>query len=525
MDRLRLILLFLLPFIFVEYLGAQTNIDTSLISPGELSYLSPFEESVFKDFFENNSKDYFLLFLCNNPSMTAEKALKYKDVFQNNIKKYKAANYMGLKEKKQVAKLYDAIHNDFLDKYTMLVPFSSIFSDRNYHCVSSSMLFALIFDEMGIPYDIRIKPSHVFLVAYPMSSYTLVETTNPTIGAVNYDQGFKNNFVKYLRDSKMIDEAEYAGKSTDQLFDEYFNKTETINKTQLAGLQYQNDALKAFSDMDFKRASADIEKSLLLNPDTLNTYLLLVAWSAYYSKLNKMDPVCATQLGKLSHFLDRGVTSDMIVTEFNLLTDKQLLSEGDTALYDLSFHTIDNMIKDSALRAELAFTYNFKRGAVLENNLNYEEGLPFIEKALELKPNNVDAMNILRNSLHMVTEYESPEKSLSIVDDIAGKLPLLNEDQAFYQIRLSMYLQMIDVSFHKKDVKSGEAFMSAFESLYPQRDPRYTFVEYLVEKAYGNAALYYFGRGQTSRSRTVVEKGLEYAPKSYDLKNKLNVLK
>ena len=43
--------------------------------------------------------------------------------------------------------------------------------------------------------------------------------------------------------------------------------------------------------------------------------------------------------------------------------------------------------------------------------------------------------------------------------------------------------------------------------------------------AYGTASSYYFRIGQTAKTRAILEKGLEYAPNSYDLKKRLNAVK
>lgn len=358
----RLILTCLLQILLYIPIIAQFAGETLLIHPEEITYTSPFEEEIITSFIKNEMEDYFSLFLCNDQSMTRERAEGYRNVFMEMLENHSSDQYEKMKDNKKVSRIYDAFHHDFLDKYTILVPFSAIFKTKEYHCVTASMLYALIFDEYSIPYEIRIMPTHVYLVAYPKTSYIAVETANPAIGTITYNQNFKTSYVEYLREAKLIRSEEYASQSTDQLFEKYFNTTETIPLKQLAGLQYRNDAMLALEDMDFNKSMIMMEKAWLLNRDTASTYLLFLTWSLNYTQLNKTDPQCAVQLGKLSRFLEKGITTDMIVGEFEQITQKQLFQEGDRELYDSSFKVLVGMVRDSTLLFTwISWTAHFTR--------------------------------------------------------------------------------------------------------------------------------------------------------------------
>jgi hypothetical protein len=88
-----------------------------------------------------------------------------------------------------------------------------------------------------------------------------------------------------------------------------------------------------------------------------------------------------------------------------------------------------------------------------------------------------------------------------------------------------MYLLMMDHSFYEKDALKGEEYRRQFETLYPQRNSKYLFLEDEISRAYGTAASYYFRLGRNDKTRLVLEKGLEYAPNDYSLKSRLNAVK
>jgi hypothetical protein len=118
-----------------------------------------------------------------------------------------------------------------------------------------------------------------------------------------------------------------------------------------------------------------------------------------------------------------------------------------------------------------------------------------------------------------------PEERLELVNKFAEDVPVLLDDVLFAQLRLSMYLMMIDMSFFDDEPVKGEHYLAEFEAIYPERISKYQYLEEEIARAYGTASSYYFRRGQISKTRAVLEKGLQYAPSSYDLKSRLSAVK
>ncbi len=505
--------------------NAQSFNELSLVNIDELHFVSPLEKSVFHDFLSSGSKDYFSLFLCFDSTITQADVEKYRLKLDEQVNPFTSSYYSEMNEKKKVTKIYSAIHEAMLDKYTMLVPFSSVFKTREYHCVSSSMLYALIFNALDIPYEIRLIPNHVYLVAYPKTQFITVETTDPLHGALVFDGVFKAKFVEYLRDAKLVSGEEFNSKSTDVLFEEYFNRTDTIAIEALASIQYRNKMLEDFGKSRYKNASFMQEKAWLLYPDATNTYLLLNTWLVYYTGLNKNDLEAVKTLGKLSRFQSKGMPPEAIIGEFAQITQRQLLYDGDTELYDSSFHLLMEYITDTTLENEIAFIYNYERGRLLCNELEYRQALPYNQMAFNLKPKNSDAKNNLILTISNIVDSEGPVERMGFVNEIAGELPILLEDNLFAQLRLSTYLTMVDMSFYEKNAVQGEKYLREFEQIYPERNIKYHLLDWDIENAYGSAASYYFRTGQNGRSQAVLEKGLFYVPNSLTLKTRLNAVK
>jgi len=443
---------------------AQEFPDTSLVRPGEVVFVSSFEQQVFAELLENNQPSWFDIFICNDSLVTQAKANEYVKVIKEIAGRFKTDYYLQMNEKKKIQKIYAAIHEEMLGKYTPLVPFSSIFTSKEYHCVSSSMLYALVFDELNIPYQIRTIPGHVYLVAYPSSSYIVVETTDPLHGTLIFDQTFKAKYIEYLRDSKLISKEEYYHSSLDSLFNAHFYKSNVIGQKGLASIQYINQFYSSFEDLHYRDALENQKKAWLLNPDTTNTYLLLLSLLTDYSQLDKAKPECARQLGVLTRFAGKGMNSDEVIGEFAQITQKQLLYEGDTELYDSSYQIVISNISDTSLNNEITFLYNYERGRILCSNLEFENAIPYTLIAYKLKPRNIDAKNNFILALTRSLETKSPEEQFYLVNRIADEVPVLLEDNLFAQLRLSMYLMMMDNSFYEKDAIMGEEYRKQFET-------------------------------------------------------------
>jgi hypothetical protein len=68
--------------------------------------------------------------------------------------------------------------NKYLKYYKLDSFFPDIFSTKTYNCVNGTALFAIIFDEINIPYHILEVPNHVYLIAYPSTLKIGVESTD-----------------------------------------------------------------------------------------------------------------------------------------------------------------------------------------------------------------------------------------------------------------------------------------------------------------------------------------------------------
>lgn len=104
---------------------------------------------------------------------------KNRNKVQKTIKFSRQKEKKEKHERKRIKRIYNTIHNTFLEKYNIEAHFSDIFINGNYNCVSATALYSYVFESLEIPYKIKETPTHVYLVVYPKSYKIYIETTVP----------------------------------------------------------------------------------------------------------------------------------------------------------------------------------------------------------------------------------------------------------------------------------------------------------------------------------------------------------
>lgn len=90
-------------------------------------------------------------------------------------------------------------------------------------------IYALAFDELGISYEIKETPAHVYIVADPAGSSLLIETTDPVSGFKDFTPGFRENFVAQLGAMKLVDQTDIDVKGIYGVFDELYFGGASLN--------------------------------------------------------------------------------------------------------------------------------------------------------------------------------------------------------------------------------------------------------------------------------------------------------
>src|SRR5687768_9864989 len=185
-----LILLCLVLFISITC-HAQEN----LVNYSEITFTSELEKKILDDHFLNKQTDLFKLFMASGSLLKETSVEDAKNRFFEHLAKINSEKLNVRKNEKKIKVIYDDLHSAFLAKYEMKNRFEEIFYNGYYNCVSASALYAIAFQHLNIPFSVKEKPTHVYLIAYPETERVMVETTTPATSFFTMDHQFKQNFV------------------------------------------------------------------------------------------------------------------------------------------------------------------------------------------------------------------------------------------------------------------------------------------------------------------------------------------
>jgi hypothetical protein len=510
---MRFILLYLLAGLVYLDIHAQ-----ELVKYPEISFNSEFEKKVLDDHFLNKKTDYFRLLIANGSLLNENAVEKSYLRFTEYVNGFKNEKFVSKKADKKIKSVYDGIHSTFLSKYELRNRFENIFYDGGFNCVSASALYALAFHDLNIPFSIKEQPTHVYIIAYPSAERIMVETTTPLTGYFKMNEQFKDNYVRMLKDQKIISAKEYATTDRAILFDKYYFQNEgDITLRQLVGLQYANDGIFLIEAKEYLDAFYELEKAYLFYPSDRIGYLLMLAAAQALDARTNRDTLHAVLAGKLARYKRYGVTEGAVKGELYQSMNYWLSEKADKEAMKSYFNAMDAMIDDKALKDELSFEFNYECGRLDYNKAKYKDALPHLEKCLTLKPNHAELTIMLVRTIHEAYETTPRKEVLKIVERYAAQFPSLSLDNKFNLYLCNLYLLESANSFKNNDPVNGEFYQSSFEKYLGEHKDLVPHADALGE-AYSSAAVYYFRKGQSSKARAAINEGLKISPENYQLK-------
>jgi tetratricopeptide (TPR) repeat protein len=395
--------------------------------------------------------------------------------------------------------------------------FEDIFNNGYYNCVSGTALYGIAFQHLNIPFTIREKPTHVYLIAYPDQERILVETTTPVGGFVPMTPHFKQGFVKMLRDQKLISSQEYASQNADELFDRfYFGSQGNITLLQLLGLQYFNEGLYFLQEEKHLEGLRQLEKAYLFYPSERVAYMLMSALHEAFKQRETKDLVHASCLSRLARYKKYGITSDMILGEFGRVMDDLLFDKGQNEKLQQYYNELEGSLKDEGLRIEISFIYHYENGRLLFNQARFRESISFFESALKVKPKHQETNRIFIAALANLINNCTNAEAIKTLEEYSQSFPMLLENNIFNEMLGTLYLVEMEMSFETNKPGEGEKHKKTFEAFY-NAHREVTYNTHTIGQAYSAAAVYYFRKGQTSKAKAIIARGLEFSPNNYEL--------
>ncbi|MBB3700419.1 hypothetical protein KMW28_02695 [Flammeovirga yaeyamensis] len=206
-------------------------------------------------------QDHFNIYFSPTDNIKASEFVTMKKEVEDWVNYWQ--NQKEKNNKSIVKKIFNKTRNKFLKNYAECSSFSNMLKTGTYDCLTATLLYAHIFNEMGYDFTIKQLNSHVYILLNDEHlGLTLIESTD-VYGYVNNEDDIKAREEKYQ-----------TRLESSLLYQEYgMNLSENLSIKDLAGLQYYNQAVNAYRTQDLDQAQLSLYKASLVTDSPRIIYL------------------------------------------------------------------------------------------------------------------------------------------------------------------------------------------------------------------------------------------------------------
>jgi hypothetical protein len=183
--------------------------------------------------------------------------------------------------------IFEKSHRSLFKKYEQHSSFNAVLTEGKFDCVSGSAALGMLLNRYRFNFEIIETDYHVFIVVNFEDENIIFESTLPVGGMITS----QNQVLNYLESYKPTTTAQFYTLNQrlgdpDRVLDDksIFRK---VSLTQLAGLQYYNDAISHFNEQYFATASLQLNKALALYPSERIEELKSLAIEQAYKTFGK----------------------------------------------------------------------------------------------------------------------------------------------------------------------------------------------------------------------------------------------
>lgn len=494
----------------------------SLLAGDSLFFRSDFERNQIQQALHNNEVNYTALFSAIDTDSTTYLEHKSRlDMFY----RYMSPMIDGQKNAKQKAKLiFKEVHKQFFRQYDADVTFNRIFREGKYNCVTATMLYAIVLQHYGVPYEVKEKPTHVYIVAFPTTQNILFETTNPR-GLFVPDEKSKRSFVEGLVSTKFTTREHVSSVGVERAFNEFYYNNESISLVQLAGIQYYNRAILLDHEAKTEEAVRNVLLVNMLYPSSKHQYLKL----AYLDQALKNSHFDTEKdIWYLCEYANasRDVSDrKLVIRTFEQVLGEQLYKNSNETFVTAAYGIVKARFQDKDMLKDITYDYlaGMSYWAAMKGDVN--KSLEYAEQAYDLNPKDVRLQDVIVRNIALKTEkLKGKQKNVDQLNAYAARFPFLLNHGTFrmlmiYQLALASY-----GLFLENDAKEGYRHLTQMEEALNANNESVATLNQLIGMAYAEAGAYHFRRKEYKEAKKIILKGLEIVPDHGELKERLKIV-
>lgn len=504
-------------------------------------YVNDYQKQVLND----ANASHFELFMISDSTCSEQKTAAAKKQFDAFIGELKTSRILKQSEEKMIRELHKRVHERFLTRYRALIDFNEIFVNGEYNCVSSTALFALVLEELDIPYYVQEQPGHVLIMAYPNTSNITVEMTTVKNAFVIPPRKDINRAIANLLELQLVTPKQVKAMGDVGIYDMFFNVRSKLTIDQLIGIQFFNHAITSVNNDQTERSLSEICKAErfydVYRTKILKSELLL-------DVVEKQD---FKSIGSLPYLFEFGNTNkykhQYIVYGYASFINQRLIADGNRSLADSSLVLVKRIVSDTNLLNDLTGIYYLGMSDYFAKARKHEKALEYSEMAYRSSPNSsfVKASLLDQIAYHLSVKYlydddddeypeedeepdeglETAEKFYSEINKYCVKYPYLDSNNRFVLLKLYANIDFSMNYYKENDGLNGKKYFDASEELIDRITDKELIDEDYLGWLYAECASYLFRQHQYNEAVQAIEKGLKIAPDHERLLARLEIIR
>ena len=222
-------------------------------------YVSVYEQQVLLKAVQGEKQDALSLLLANSPGMDTAKESAVRQQLGHFIQKFrkKQSRYS---EEVLLEQFYYAVHRKFLKSYQPYRSFYTLINKGQYNCLSGTTLYAYLLGELGFKFQVYETDYHIFLLVRTADGEEIMfESTDPLHGFVEGEKQIAQRMEEIKQDALSA-----TSEKSKPYHDFELNIIRPVRLSQLAGLQYFNQAAALYNRQRLTEAEIALSKGRLL---------------------------------------------------------------------------------------------------------------------------------------------------------------------------------------------------------------------------------------------------------------------
>jgi hypothetical protein len=505
-------------FFWISALSAQVSLSDMA------SFHSAPQEAAFTKMQTGDTALLELLVFANKEATRADYE-KYQARLVKIAEALDSAKLVRKSPKKQIKKIFNAVHDNLLVKYEFENSFCEVFTTGFYNCVSATALYSYMLEAMGIENVLVETPDHVYAMALIEDEEWVLESTLPEQGYYPVSDDDYQTSLDALVAQKLITLEQRNSANIDSLVSEMFPRR-AISSKRLVAIQYTNMAHYYFEDKNYEQALQNAVWAQMISSDEINSELLYSCLAFWIDN----NPFEAPSYFKNLQYLASLDTSK--AAQSNML---EVLAYYGNSFVNDSLNEVQFINYSQALSAGIAQTgadttkvYALTRGILAQKavvNLNGLLALKYGKQSLKSDSTLTDVFNYLITGIGLLERGQVLPRAQILDTALAyyAEFVALKKKPLWNSLISEIYLLAMIDELELGSLKSAVAYQKQFEA-FAEDELRNTQLNLqYVEVYYKKLALKCYNSSR-SQAKMALEKGLEYAPNSRQLRQTRKIL-